>query len=537
MDKTLNFNKYDIDLFPSLSQSNEVFFGIESNLSQILLKYSKELKDLIVPAKSYKDKVFLGNLNKIINSFNTEVAKEINAERVQLCIIPDESDNAGAYELFYRADMVITEFENGRETKYLDFDKVADLEDIVVVPNVGYRYRNPKGKIIIITCNTGTIKNLSIDEIAGTFCHEIGHCFQNGIFGVYKDVADSYVSNAINENMDRVRSLSSGSIGETFCNVLAYVLFPFKLVKAVFISISDAFARFEIKNAFKKQFNAKSYRMKDQLRRLDNGDSKELFNEYGNQIISDNLMKIGGKDNDRDEVADKIFDSSQQQLKEYSNKNRNTHLEKKTNAIIGLFRSINLQFNLTTNRLMQILSITSYNNKKLNEISFLKRYEFFADIFATSYGFGPDLYKNYKDNEKSIQDTMKSYDLVGINNISLFKAAVLKKRWKEIREIQIADIHGTANERGQAMYTMLVKELDTNKTLTTKQKNEIKEYIETIKRADEVYYNDRKEDGFWFKYYNKLIDDRIKGISNETEEEILKPIEEIVTECMKEKKK
>ena len=43
-----------------------------------------------------------------------------------------------------------------------------------------------------------------------------------------------------------------------------------------------------------------------------------------------------------------------------------------------------------------------------------------------------------------------------------------------------------------------------------------------------------KESGFWFKYYNKLIDERIKGkVSKDTVEEVLKPIEEICKETMK----
>ena len=528
-----NFNDNVYDFYPGLSESNEVFFGKNAALSQILLKYSQSFKDLIISTNNFKDKKFLGELNRLTTGFNNEIAKEINAERVQICIIPDDSDNASAVPIFYKADLGGTKVVNGQETKYIDFDKIADLEDIVIIPNVGYKYRNPKGKILIISINTGTLKNLTVEQIAGTLCHEIGHCFQDGIFGTYKDVADIVVGNAINYGINRTRPLSTGNVIETFCNVLAYILFPKLLVKGIFNYLSDAFYRLCLKTNVKTPLDSKTYRMKDELRRLDNGESKELFEDYSNSVISDKLTALGT--NDRDELADQIYEDSKNQFKEYSNKNKGTPLEKKTNAIINLFRSINLQFNMIANAGLRVITGSTYNVKKLKELSFYKKYEFFADIFASSYGFGPDLYKNVKENEIGVINNIQQYDLVGINNISLFKVAILKNRWKELRQLLTSDTHGSANERGNAIYTALIIELENNKTLTTTQKREIEQYISEIKKADEAYYKDRCQKGFWFKYYNRLIDDRIKGIDYKTEDEILGPIEDVVKTCLKEK--
>lgn len=522
---------------PGLSISQEVFFGRNAPLSQIITKHVDILTDIIKPANNYKNKAFQGKLYKEIEVFNKEVAKELNAERVQFCITPDDdSDNAGACPIFYRADIYVTKKnECGEPERYIDFDKLTDLEDIVIIPNVGYRYVNPKGKILIITLDTGCFKKLSRDEICGTIAHEIGHCFQEGIFGTYKDISDTIIGSEVKNCMTTVAPITSGSFGATIATVLSYIFFPAHLVLSAFNTISKFFYRLDLKHILNKTLNSDTYRMKDEVRRLDNGETKELFDDYGNQQIAKMLVPNSQNNTDvtRDEIADKIFDESKQQMKIYSSKNKDTPLEKKSNALINFFRSINLRINMLGNAGMRLIYLSDYHTDKTAKMAFFKKYEFFADIFASAYGFGPNLYKNLKGNENKIIEGFKEYDIVGINKLSLLKSGMLVKRFKEIRRVLINDDHGSAGERGKAVYTALVKELEENKTLTSKQKAEIENNIQELLEIDEAMYKDRVEGGFWCKYYNRIIDDRIKGIDPKTEKEILKPIEDIALQCIK----
>jgi hypothetical protein len=535
------FDKNIMDFYnfhPGLSHSEEVYFGRTAPLAQILIKHATILKELIEPQKIYKDKIFLGKLYKEIEVFNKEVAKELNAERVQFCIMADdESDNAMAVPIFFRANVYTYHKNgNGEPEKYIDFDKLADLENINIIPNIGYKYADPKGKILIIGLNTGCFKKLTVDEISGTIAHEIGHCFQEGIFGTYKDISDTIIGNEVRNAMNAVNPITNGSFGATIWLVLTYVFFPLHLAASAFKLVSNFFFRLALKSRFSKTLDADTYRMQDELRRLDNGESNELFDDYGNQDIAKMIVPPNNGDSlepTRDDIADKIFDESKQQMKMYSSKNKKTHLEKKTNALINFFRSINLRLNMIGKAGLRLIYLSDYHTNKMAKLAFYKKYEFFADIFASSYGFGPELYKNIKTTETDIINKFKEYDIVGINKLSLLKAGMLVSRFKEIRRITKADCHGSAGERGRAVYTALVKELEENKTLTTTQKAEIENNIQDLLEIDEAMYQDSKEGGFWCKYYNKIIDDRIKGIDPKTEKEILKPIEEVALQCMK----
>ena len=183
---------------------------------------------------------------------------------------------------------------------------------------------------------------------------------------------------------------------------------------------------------------------------------------------------------------------------------------------------------------IDVIALNNYTVNQYSKISFYKRYEFFADVFATSYGFGADLFNSLnKINEVNLKNVDKEL-IVGINKIPFFKSIAKTNFYILLNKNRKVNVHGTRNERSVNMYTALVHELQSNASLTSDQKKAIQHDIDLINEADEQYYKDMKESGFWFKYYNKLIDERIKGkVSKDTVEEVLKPIEEICKETMK----
>ena len=517
------------DPFPSMANSNEVYFGRESNLAQMLLKLSKDLKTLIPEDMvDYSDKKFITKLYRVVDNFNNSLKVEMNCEKVQLCIVPDEMDNACAYLMSYKADFITYK----QNKKYLDFDKIADFEDIVI-DSKGYHYRYNKGKIIIIELNTGSIKQLSEEQIAASLCHEIGHCVQEGIFGVYKEYADMYFSQEVESSLCFWQPITA-KYGLKFINLLGFLLFPFTLVAGVVNLIKNAIA----KNKFKKQQENPTFRMADELQRVDTENSQTLFKDIDTQIINSAVLNNASDDiSERDNLANDLLEKSKTQLEKTEGNANSPAKDKKTNPVLNFFRSISLDLAMVQNKIFRFLTCSSFVSNNINKMAMTKKYEFFADIFATSHGFGPELYKNLSSNEKMSNDAFYKSDIVGINNISLLKAAVMCARYKELRQLRNADTHGTADQRGSAMLTSLCRELQINKSLTSDQKKSIMKDIEELERANQIFNEDKKQGGFWFKFYDKLVQERINGHDIQVEENILKSIEAVCKECSAKNKK
>lgn len=516
------------DPFPSMANSNEVYFGRESNLAQMLLKLSKDLKTLIPEDMvDYSDKKFITKLYRVVDNFNNSLKVEMNCEKVQLCIVPDETNNACAYLMSYKGDFITYK----QNKKYLDFDKIADYEDIVI-DSKGYHYRYNKGKIIIIALNTGCIKKLSEEQIAATLCHEIGHCVQEGIFGVYKEYADQYFAQEAFRSLCFWQPITVKYGFLNIINLLWFVFFPFALTLGAINLIRNLI----VKNKFKKQQENPTFRMKDELNRMDNENSQTLFKDIDTQILNKAILDNASDDSsERDALATDLLEENKTKMENTAG--TQPKQEKKSNPILNFFRSIAMDLAMVQNKIFRFLTCSTFVSNNINKITMTKKYEFFADIFATSHGFGPDLYKDLTKEEKDMTDSFYKDDIVGINNISLLKAAVMCSRYKELRQLRDIDVHGTSAQRGSAMLTSLYRELQINKSLTSDQKKSIMKDIEELEKANQIFNEDKKQGGFWFKFYDKLVQERINGHDIQVEENILKSIETVCKECSSKNKK
>ena len=155
-----------------------------------------------------------------IYKLGEEVSKCINVEKTAFIIQPDDNmSNAANYVMFSHANYVKT--VNGSDV--VDLDKIVEFEDIEIVPNEGYRFRNKKNKYACIILFTGLILKNTEDEIIATILHEIGHCFQNGIYGLYKEVADEVLTAKIKSMVNRNYDFSDQSSNPIFNIVLKLV--------------------------------------------------------------------------------------------------------------------------------------------------------------------------------------------------------------------------------------------------------------------------------------------------------------------------
>lgn len=524
-----NFNFFDF--FPGLSQSNEVYFGSSAPLAQHLNLYSTQLKTLFSKVKNLKENAFLRELNKIVTNFNRDIAKDLNCERIQLSVINEPTDNAFAFTIYWCADMVTSVSEKNSQNTYLDFDKIADLEDIIISKE-GYKYKDPKGKILLLGINSGTIMKNDPTCIAATLAHELGHCFQDGIFGIYKDVADMELIARIKYAMSASTAISNGSFGKTFLLFLQWIFFPINFLTNAFrLARAKKFG-----NTFKTINNEKTFLMKDELKKLDEGLTNRIKTDKGVTIVSNKLVTT--HHDNKDEVVDDLTKQFNEEfVKKFDNLKKEDEEEakkRKRGPVISFFRGLFANINACTTNVLHTITLSNYTLKKYNEKSFIKKYEFFADIFASSYGYAPALYSSYTRYSNEMIKKAVNRDLVGMNDPSLLNMCYLRNEWKLIRRAMNNDCHGTWIQRGNAMYTALQNELKNNTSLTTSQRKEIELHMKQLKEADELYYKDQTENGgFWLKFYETIIEDRIDGKDYKTEEEILIPIQKCVDECMK----
>lgn len=525
-------NNIFYNFFPSMDESNEVYFGSDAPLAKHLNLYSSQIKKLFNGINDYKKKEFLSSLNKIVQNFNRDIAKDINCERVQLSVINDPSNNAAAFPIFWNADMTST-VRSGN--KMIDFDKIADLEDIVITKE-GYKYRDPKGKILLIMINSGCIQKASEEQIAGTLAHELGHCFQDGIFGIYKDLSDFVVSDCIKASMNSVNVVTNGSFLHTFLLFIQWVFFPLSLLGN--LMTLSSIPLFKIK--WKKFNEEKTVLMRDEIKKIDDGND-EIKTDPGAQTINYYVSYLSKDKGKKDEIVDDITKNNQKELEKNFNDVKKAKEEKvrikKKGALLNFFRSIFANINATSLKVLRTITLSNYTANKFAKQSFTKKYEFFADIFASSYGYAPVLYKDLIKMNNDLLKQVLEKDLVGMNDPSLLKMGYIRKQWGLIRNALNSDEHGVWIQRGSAMYTALSAELKNNTSLTTSQRKEIEEHLKLLQEADETYYKDQKENsGFWLKFYETVIEDRVNGNDRQTEEEILEPIQRVVEECLKKKK-
>lgn len=511
------------NFFPSLGKSNEAYFGLDSPLSQDLINYSGKLKELIqnVDDIKFKNREFMKKVNSILIDFGEAVKLDVNAESVKFLLVPDDTLNAAAYPLFIRANTTVKD-KNGNVN--IDLDKIADIEDIIITSE-GYKYRNSKNKLLCVKLNKGLIQRCEAEIIAGVIAHELGHCFQDGIFGVYKDVADIAFSQLMStsahtveifrNSMPKFIQVLTKIVGFRFLFIIfTYLCFPQYLFTSGLLSnLGAKLAEFSNSLAHKNT----TLRMKDQLEKIDNGDDKiksGLQNSQATQVLT-----YLNRDNDRDKFVKELEKNNKEEWKIYLENCEN--LEPVASKFKEFWERMVRKFDNLDTRIVRLLTLSRFTNKTYAKVTFFKRWEFFADIFATSYGFGPETYRFLS---SVVDDYLESN-----NGMSMYDKYHIYKTFLEDCEY---DVHGTNKQRLQNMYTDLVHEIQTNTRLTSDQKKQIQLQIDQLTAISEQVYVSRKSSSksLFTKAYNRLIDDRINGISHDTEEKILKPIDDLCKE-------
>lgn len=530
------------NFFPGLSRSNEVYFGRESPLPLIIKKHVASIKaDLMIENANGKklDKSTIDKLWKKCQLMANDIKQELNCEYLEIHIWPDNAVNACAYTLIDKSEYLVKEKQSdGTVKEYLSFTKIQELEDIVIT-KTGYKYVEPKGKFLGLMMTIGLLRERDVETITGVMLHEIGHCFQHGVIGVYKQVADMYFASLINAQMERFAPILPGSFAGGIALIFLFITSPFRIVG----NIAAALKLKLFKRVFKKINESPTKKMDDLFEDYDkNPENPQLTKDPGCVSVFRVLSEFGAfvGDGKRKELIEKQSEKDRELIEKtklFPLPSEKKEYKDTRFFITRIFCSIYANIVSLGTNVLYTITLTDYNMKKIRNNTFLQRWEYFADIFASSYGYGAETYKFNLEGEVDILKDWQRYENVGFNRFGLLKLMNINQRYKNFRRITMNDCHGGATERNASLYNAMLYELENNKTLTTKQREELKKSFEMIEKCDQVIVKDQKQNkGFWRKYYLELLNARVENKKmGKTEKEILEPVEKIAMQCLKEK--
>ena len=521
-------------------KSNEVYFGRNAPLSIILLSYAKEVKQLLGDPKqkyNFKNKSFVDKIKNTNEKYGAQIATEINAEKCVLNIVLDDDFNASSLLLITCFDNRPLDKDGNPIDGKIDLDKYVDIENIIQTKN-GYKFKDSKNKLLSININIGTIWFGNEEEIAAIICHELGHCFQQGIFGSIKNYSDLLYKQEI-ANLNKRFDYFIKSNDTLFWKIVK-LLFPlpgfFKLFSYIVsflfqpnilnFNIFNKMNLFIHKTLLNRVVDEKRFMTKDIIDKINNDDksANKMMRIASSNLVCDDI----DREQEIEDESNDIYESYQEI--DLSKKNKTSKFTQFKIDVWKFFIALALDIDNKQSNFFEFISLSRFAKKNYTKEIFYRKYEYFADIFASAYGFGPSMYKNISREETNNNKFIDGLYSRGIYKIPFVKAMAIYSQYKRDRDLAMIDDHGEAYERASAMYTNLLNEIKTNSDLTPAQKKAIEIDLKIYKKIDEEYYEQNKKDGCLYKAYNKMLAKKITTKSDKVEDLILGPILEVAKE-------
>lgn len=539
------FEVYNKESF--LDKSFEVYFGRNAPLSMTLTTYCEKLKDLLGDVNTkynFKDKKFVAKIKDLCDNFGSAIAGDVNAESCTVLIELDKEINAYAIPLICYFDNRPVD-KNGKIIDgKVDLDKYVDLENIIQT-KAGYKFKSSKNKLLMIGINIGSLWYCTSEQLAAMLCHEIGHCFQQGIFGSYKNYSDLMYQQEIKRLNNRFNAVDiigpEGTIFSILENILplpGFWKFFSGLVTFLFcpsllnINVFTKINQFLHSKIHGRIVEEKTWKMKEKLDEMDN-DKLSNTDRYRMMVNthSDNTNRKKAIEDEQKAVLKsykKIDLYKDQKLSKFTKWKRELWMS---------FAAVAYDLNNHLNNFWMTVSLSRFaQNKYANQV-FYRKYEHFADIFASAYGFGPSMYKNLIIMDKSNKDYIDNQLFTrGIYKVPLFKAIAIYGAYNRERDYIAVDEHGETYQRSSAIYTNLVNELKNNPDLTPSQKKALLNDCNMFKKLDDEYHENMKRNGCLYNIYNKMINKKITTKDETIENLVLEPIMEVAIENQSKKK-
>ena len=280
------------------------------------------------------------------------------------------------------------------------------------------------------------------------------------------------------------------------------------------------------KTLLNRVVDEKRFMTKDIIDKINNDDksANKMMRIASSNLVCDDI----DREQEIEDESNDIYESYQEI--DLSKKNKTSKFTQFKIDVWKFFIALALDIDNKQSNFFEFISLSRFAKKNYTKEIFYRKYEYFADIFASAYGFGPSMYKNISREETNNNKFIDGLYSRGIYKIPFVKAMAIYSQYKRDRDLAMIDDHGEAYERASAMYTNLLNEIKTNSDLTPAQKKAIEIDLKIYKKIDEEYYEQNKKDGCLYKAYNKMLAKKITTKSDKVEDLILGPILEVAKE-------
>lgn len=507
----------------------EAYFGKSGNLANVILDMVKDIRRLVLEIDNtgvinYSKNLGLyrKKLGAIQEKYGKIMARTINIENCYISFLMDA--NAAAMPCCYDSELMYVD----KKTNKLEYNEQREIQlTDVIIKSDGYRFKNPDKITFLIYIGLGLFDkkntNLTDEEITGIMLHEIGHSFQHTVIQINANLA-------VTMRIDFIKTLSNiinmfiGKIGKnaglTLGHGVKYITLDDHQIPGLLTIISKIIhigmiLISPIKNTIKGEKGAGlDYRKTDMNLPIPvMGFNRKATGE----ILRDNSLNVAPK-----MILKKVTDFFEKILF------IPIFIARQLFKLLFLASSSSIHTSIQTlGNAFIFLTNKSFLNRN-------KTAEEFADTFATFYGYGPEvasgLMKLHTIKNDLINVVNNNFDY-GVGNIVYLVPVVniyltLINQFN-MRTQQIIAGYPMLRERVAGNFKVLQNELNTNKGLTAKEKKDIQEQMDKLRKLyDELVYS-KNLSNLVYMIYAKIVNKQIENERTSIEENVLSVLNEI----------
>lgn len=479
------FSNSVVEFMNPYNKGSEAYFGDNNPLKLNLIYNIGRLREVYKKATNKNEimkrkKEYLKDFNPIIKDMERLIVSSFNIEKCTIGLF--DMLNAFAYPLCWDSNLVKEISKRGKEKYDVNTTFKASLEDIMET-KTGFKYKDPKGKIYVLGLGLGFFEyNYTDAEIAGVIMHELGHCMQQAICSINENLASAMISSSI-------QSLWS-------------FLDPFLTVGTFGLNLLIGIFEGATIDTYKK------------------ADPEDL----GDEIIK---YGIGSQQDefDRERLGEQIEDQSKKDIKNIPKKEKPNILYK---IFISFFGGLFTLLNNIITPLLYLVNIPRHIVLATN-LNFLKknrRFEQFADMFAASYGLGPEQ-SSALAKLGNISEKVDIGAFQWLNYVPILNVAIAFGQY--INTSNNCLIHGYPDmkKRIVGIYNTCKYEIENNKDLTPEQRKELTKQMEDIKKTYDEYVFDFSSKGIVYAIWATITRKNIEKEDTDIRENVLEALKEV----------
>ena len=157
--------------------SEESYFGKENPLQYVLDSHVSKLMELL------NDRILKHEtIKKELEKFGKDVAKVLNFDQLHICL----SDNyyvENAFSVFLNCQEKVRNVDPKTKIVSINEQFLKSLQDMVETRS-GYKFKTSKNKIGLVAVSIGLFKGTkyTVREVSAIIAHELGHCFEQCVY-------------------------------------------------------------------------------------------------------------------------------------------------------------------------------------------------------------------------------------------------------------------------------------------------------------------------------------------------------------------